>query len=61
MGIVLWSLILTGAGILLNSVIEEKQNRILEVLLTSRLGAGDHGRQDPGRRRRHRHRAGWCG
>ena len=32
---VLWSLILTGAGILLNSVIEEKQNRILEVLLTS--------------------------
>jgi ABC-2 type transport system permease protein len=35
MGIVLWSLILTGAGILLNSVIEEKQNRILEVLLTS--------------------------
>ncbi|HZZ88885.1 MAG TPA: hypothetical protein VFE13_11200, partial [Caulobacteraceae bacterium] len=29
MGIVLWSLILTGAGILLNSVIEEKQNRIL--------------------------------
>jgi ABC-2 type transport system permease protein len=35
MGVVLWSLILTGAGILLNSVIEEKQNRILEVLLTS--------------------------
>jgi len=35
MGMVLWSLILTGAGILLNSVIEEKQNRILEVLLTS--------------------------
>ena len=35
MGLVLWSLILTGAGILLNSVIEEKQNRILEVLLTS--------------------------
>ncbi|HVM99377.1 MAG TPA: ABC transporter permease [Caulobacteraceae bacterium] len=35
MGIMLWSLILTGAGILLNSVIEEKQNRILEVLLTS--------------------------
>lgn len=35
MGILLWSLILTGAGILLNSVIEEKQNRILEVLLTS--------------------------
>jgi ABC-2 type transport system permease protein len=35
MGVMLWSLILTGAGILLNSVIEEKQNRILEVLLTS--------------------------
>jgi ABC-2 type transport system permease protein len=35
MGIVLWSLILTGAGILLNSVIEEKSSRILEVLLTS--------------------------
>lgn len=35
MGLTLWSLILTGAGILLNSVIEEKQNRILEVLLTS--------------------------
>jgi ABC-2 type transport system permease protein len=35
MGVLLWSLILTGAGILLNSVIEEKQNRILEVLLTS--------------------------
>jgi ABC-2 type transport system permease protein len=35
MGVVLWSLILTGAGILLNSVIEEKSTRILEVLLTS--------------------------
>jgi ABC-2 type transport system permease protein len=35
MGVVLWSLILTGAGILLNSVIEEKSSRILEVLLTS--------------------------
>ena len=35
MGIMLWSLILTGAGILLNSVIEEKSSRILEVLLTS--------------------------
>ena len=29
------SVILTGAGILLNSVIEEKSSRILEVLLTS--------------------------
>ncbi|MFI4976161.1 MAG: ABC transporter permease [Caulobacterales bacterium] len=35
MGIMLWSVILTGAGILLNSVIEEKSTRILEVLLTS--------------------------
>ena len=35
MGIMLWSVILTGAGILLNSVIEEKSSRILEVLLTS--------------------------
>jgi ABC-2 type transport system permease protein len=35
MGILLWSMILTGAGILLNSVIEEKSSRILEVLLTS--------------------------
>ena len=35
MGIVLWSIVLTGAGILLNSVIEEKSSRILEVLLTS--------------------------
>jgi len=32
---VLYALTLTGAGILLNSVIEEKSNRILEVLLTS--------------------------
>jgi ABC-2 type transport system permease protein len=39
MGVVLWSLILTGAGILLNSVIEEKQNRILEVMLTSASAA----------------------
>jgi len=31
----LWSMILTGAGILLNSVIEEKSNRVLEVLLAS--------------------------
>ena len=32
---VLWSLILTGASILLNSVMEEKANRVLEVLLSS--------------------------
>jgi len=31
----LWMMILTGAGILLNSVIEEKSNRVLEVLLAS--------------------------
>ena len=31
----LWGLILTGAGMLLNSVIEEKANRVLEVLLSS--------------------------
>lgn len=31
----LWALILTGAGMLLNSVIEEKANRVLEVLLSS--------------------------
>ena len=31
----LWSMILTGAGILLNGVIEEKSSRILEVLLSS--------------------------
>jgi ABC-2 type transport system permease protein len=35
MGLLLWSVILSGAGILLNSVIEEKSSRILEVLLTS--------------------------
>ena len=39
MGVTLWSLILTGAGILLNSVIEEKSSRILEVLLTSATSA----------------------
>ena len=33
--LVLWSLILTGASILLNSVMEEKSNRILEILLSS--------------------------
>lgn len=31
----LWTMIFTGAGILLNSVIEEKSNRVLEVLLAS--------------------------
>jgi len=35
MGFALYALTLTGAGILLNSVIEEKSSRILEVLLTS--------------------------
>ena len=34
-GFVLWSLIITGASILLNSVMEEKSNKILEVLLSS--------------------------
>lgn len=34
-GFLLWSLILTGASILLNSVMEEKANKILEVLLSS--------------------------
>ena len=35
MGMLLWSTVISGAGILLNSVIEEKSSRILEVLLTS--------------------------
>jgi ABC-2 type transport system permease protein len=35
MGILLWMVILTGAGMLLNSIIEEKTSRILDVLLTS--------------------------
>ena len=35
LGFVLWSLIITGATILMNSVMEEKANRILEVLLSS--------------------------
>ncbi|MHB8530254.1 MAG: ABC transporter permease [Caulobacteraceae bacterium] len=35
MGLMLWMVILTGAGMLLNSVIEEKSSRILEVLLSS--------------------------
>ena len=34
-GYLLWMVVLTGAGMLLNSVIEEKNSRILEVLLTS--------------------------
>jgi len=34
-GFMLWSLIITGASILLNSVMEEKANKILEVLLSS--------------------------
>lgn len=35
MGVLLWMVVFTGAGMLLNSVIEEKSSRILEVLLTS--------------------------
>jgi ABC-2 type transport system permease protein len=35
MGILLWMVVFTGAGMLLNSVIEEKSSRILEVLLSS--------------------------
>jgi ABC-2 type transport system permease protein len=31
----LWALVLTGAGILLNTVVEEKSNRVIEVLLSS--------------------------
>ncbi len=34
-GMMLFTVILTGAGMLLNSIIEEKSSRILEVLLTS--------------------------
>jgi ABC-2 type transport system permease protein len=34
-GFLLWSLVITGASILLNSVMEEKANKILEVLLSS--------------------------
>jgi ABC-2 type transport system permease protein len=34
-GFMLWSLVITGASILLNSVMEEKANKILEVLLSS--------------------------
>lgn len=35
MGLLLWMVILTGAGMLLSSVIEEKSSRILEILLSS--------------------------
>ena len=35
MAMLLWAMVFTGAGILLNSVIEEKASRILEVLLSS--------------------------
>jgi ABC-2 type transport system permease protein len=35
MGFLLWMVVLTGAGMLLGSVIEEKSSRILEVLLSS--------------------------
>src|SRR5690606_4567849 len=35
LGMMLWSLIVTGASILLNSVMEEKANRVLEVLMAS--------------------------
>jgi len=34
-GMILWSTIITGASILMNSVMEEKSNRVLEVLLSS--------------------------
>lgn len=34
-GFLLWTLIITAASILMNSVIEEKSNRVLEVLLSS--------------------------
>jgi ABC-2 type transport system permease protein len=34
-GMILWSAVITGASILMNSVIEEKSSRVLEVLLSS--------------------------
>ena len=34
-GMLLWAMIMSGAGILLNSVVEEKSSRVLEVLLAS--------------------------
>ena len=35
LGVLLWSVVLTGAGVLLNSVMEEKSNRVLEILAGS--------------------------
>ena len=35
LGMLLWAMTMSGAGILLNSVIEEKSSRVLEVLLAS--------------------------
>lgn len=35
LGFLLWSVVLTGAGVLLNSVMEEKQNKVLEILAGS--------------------------
>lgn len=35
MGMLLWMVVLTGSGMLLNSVMEEKTSRIIEVLLSS--------------------------
>ncbi|MDO1560012.1 ABC transporter permease [Brevundimonas sp. 2R-24] len=35
LGLILWSAVVTGASILLNSVMEEKANRVLEILLSS--------------------------
>ena len=35
LGFLLWTMIVSGAGILLNSVIEEKSSRVLEVLMAS--------------------------
>ena len=35
MGLLLWMVVLTGAGMLLNSVMEEKTSRIIEVVLSS--------------------------
>ncbi len=34
-GFVLWSLVMTAAGILMSSVMEEKSNRVLEILMSS--------------------------
>ena len=35
LGLLLWSAVITGAGILLNSVMEEKSSRVLEILAAS--------------------------